>query len=758
MIEIRGHARGGQGMVTAFEILAKIFSKVGGYQVQAFPAFGVERTGAPIMAFLRLAKDQILNRSNVYAPHLVVVFDESLIEQMDVFGGLRSGGSVLINSNKHPSEFKHIAENVFTIPATRISVKQGLGSASLPIVNAAMMGAMMRIFHENIDFAAEVIRENVPAKPDANARSARIAFSSVVKGTSARYTLPELLSHPEQITRSNGFDKSQKASGIKREPDARVPVWDKPMTINKTGNWRVVTPTFGDHPPPCTHNCPAGTDVRLFVKHVSEGKLQEAYEVINQTNPFPAVCGRVCPHFCQQNCNRLALDEELNIAGMERYLGDHFADQEIEQKPVTQKEKIAIIGSGPAGLTAALRLRQKGYPVTVFEAHSKPGGMMRIGIPQFRLPEDVLDREIDRIVLTGVEIQSNRKVTLAELESDFDAVVVATGSPLGAQMYVPNEELALDGLKFLHDFKMHEIRNGIQPGDRVMVIGGGNTAIDVARTARRLGADSMIYYRRSKKEMPAIPSEVREAEAEGVTLQLLHAPVSIMKNGRDFKVVMTRMKLGEPDKSGRRRPIPIAGSEMEITVQHVIKATGQKPDSFAFSGTNLKPRHGQLESSHRIPVFCAGDMVGGATVTESIGSGNRIAKEVDAFFRMEEFTNDVPNADRIVTPEKMNFTYYLPAPGYHNEEIIPKEITGNFDEVVTGLSREEVLAEANRCLHCGDCSDCGNCINYCPDAAIYYDDHNRLRIDYDYCKGCGICFAECPCGAIQLTSEEVEYA
>lgn len=292
-----------------------------------------------------------------------------------------------------------------------------------------------------------------------------------------------------------------------------------------------------------------------------------------------------------------------------------------------------------------------------------------------------------------------------------------------------------------------------------MIIGGGNTAIDVSRTARRLGAEATIFYRRSKKEMPAIMAEVREAEAEGVTLQLLHAPVSIMKNGRDFKVVMTRMKLGEPDKSGRRRPIPIAGSEMEITVQHVIKATGQKPDSFAFSGTNLKPKHGQLESSHHIPVFCAGDMVSGATVTESIGSGNRIAKEVDAFLRMEEFIPEVRKAENVVGPEDMNYAYYLPAPGYQNEAFIPKEITGNFDEVVTGLSREEVLAEANRCLHCGDCSDCGNCINYCPDAAIYYDDHDRMRIDYDYCKGCGICFEECPCGAIQITSEEEkEYA
>jgi 2-oxoacid:acceptor oxidoreductase gamma subunit (pyruvate/2-ketoisovalerate family)/2-oxoacid:acceptor oxidoreductase delta subunit (pyruvate/2-ketoisovalerate family) len=760
MIEIRGHARGGQGMVTAFEILAKIFSRLGGYQVQAFPAFGVERTGAPIQAFLRLSKDEILNRSNVYAPHLVIVFDESLIEQMDVFSGLRPGGTALINTAKKPTDYAQFAEHVFVVPATEISIKQGLGSASLPIVNAAMMGAIMRIFQEDIDFASELIRENVPAKPEENARSARIAFSSVDKESKTRYMLPTLLAATdESVMNGNQAKKGiPSTAGQKKErPERKVPAWDQPMTINKTGNWRVVTPEFGDRPPPCTHNCPAGTDVRSFVRNVAEGNLKEAYDIIYKSNPFAATCGRVCPHFCQQSCNRISLDEELNIAGIERFLGDQFGDTEVQPAPLVHDESIAIVGSGPAGLTAALRLRQMGYSTTVFESLPKAGGMMRVGIPQFRLPEEVLDKEIDRIKQEGVEIRLNKRVSVKELEDQFDAVIVATGSHVGAKMYVENEDLALDGLQFLHEYKMNGRSFGVKPGDEVMVIGGGNTAIDVARTARRLGAKATIYYRRTKKEMPAILHEVKEAEVEGVNIKFLKAPVAITQIGQGFRVSMTKMKLGKPDASGRKRPVPIEGSETDIIVQHVIKATGQKSDPFVFSGTKLKPRHGMIDTSGDIPVFCSGDMVSGATVTEAIGSGNQIAKALNAFLRHAS-VEAKSVSDPVVMPDQINFAYYLPAPSFHNHEEVPKEITGNFDEVVSGLSQEEVIFEAGRCLHCGECSDCGNCINYCPDAAIYFDDQHRLRIDYDYCKGCGICFEECPCGSIQLTQEEVEYA
>jgi 2-oxoacid:acceptor oxidoreductase gamma subunit (pyruvate/2-ketoisovalerate family)/2-oxoacid:acceptor oxidoreductase delta subunit (pyruvate/2-ketoisovalerate family) len=751
MIEIRGHARGGQGMVTAFEILAKIFSYSGEYKVQAFPFFGVERTGAPIMAFFRISKEEIYNKSNIYHPNLVVVFDETIIDLVPVFDGLKDNGIILLNTEKDYSGKEDKNQKIYTVPATKIALEKGLGSKSLPIVNAAMIGALLKILGADIKMAEKMIKENVPAKPEANYEASVIAYKSVVGFGKQENNINNILDEKIDVAKNgNGVPKKVEK---KPRPTETVPYWDKPMSLNKTGNWRVLAPEYVTKEAPCTSNCPAGTDVRLFVKQAGEGKHEEAFKTIYSHNPFPSTCGRVCPHFCQQNCNRETLDEKLNVGAIERYLGDLGVKLRVEPKQIIHKKKIAIIGAGPAGLTAALRLRNLGYSVTVYEALEKAGGMMRIGIPEFRLPQNVLDKEIELIVKQGVEIVLNKKVEIKELEDEFSAIIVATGAHISSNMNIANEELAIEGLDFLNEFKMNGKAFDINKGDKVAVIGGGNTAVDVARTTLRLGGEPTIYYRRTQQEMPAIPHEIEEALDEGVKIEFLTTPLGMENSSEDkLKLVVIKMELGEEDESGRRRPTPIKDSENELIVDKVITAIGQKNDSYAF-GSDIQPKQGKLDNAS--PVFCAGDMAWGGTVTEAIGSGNEVAKEVAAFMEGVEYKKEKNRTD-VVGSEDINFTYYLPTASHHNPIIKQETLFNNFDEVVKGLTTAQVVEESNRCLHCGDCYSCGNCFNYCPDSAIFLDENNRIRIDYDYCKGCGICANECPCSAIDFHMGKIE--
>ncbi len=751
MLEVRGHARGGQGMVTAFEILAKVFSRLDQFNVQAFPAFGVERTGAPIQAFLRVAREVILNRSNVYQPHLIVVFDESLLKQVPVAEGIKPGGVLLINSEKEPSNtafagFFRNGIKVFTVPATRISLDFGLGSKALPIVNAAMIGAMMRLTGSNLNLALEAIRDNVPGKPEANANAAAAAGEAVCGPDMPDAFLIERL-RAENEERAP-FESSVNGSAVLHS-GMDAPAWGLPMSINKTGNWRLDTPAYLTKHPPCNSNCPAGTDVREFVKLAAEGHFAEALEVIYAHNPFPSVCGRVCPHFCEQHCNRNELDSGVNIGAIERFLGDFPNDVPLA-RPVLYKERIAVIGSGPAGLTAALRLREAGYAVTVFEAMAQAGGMMRAGIPVFRLPDEALDREIERIRRAGVEIVLNRKVQVEELAGEFQAVIAAAGAHLGSAMHVENEHLALEGLRFLRDVKLRGEYHGIQHGDEAAVIGGGNTAIDVARTLLRLGAQPTVYYRRTAKEMPAIAAEVEEAMAEGVCFEFLVAPLSLeaAPNGRII-LSLARMELGDPDQSGRRRPVPVPGMEDVVAVDKVIAAIGQYTDRFVFGKAASKAIQGRMEGFGDLPVFGAGDMAWGGTVAEAVGSGNDVAHEVHAFLRGEDW-KATPRSEAGVLPGMINYNYYLPVPRHEGAARHRRSFEGDFSEVNAGLTEADLSGEAARCLHCGDCFRCGNCMNFCPDAAIHMDEEGRLRIDYDYCKGCGICVQECPCSAIDF--------
>jgi 2-oxoacid:acceptor oxidoreductase gamma subunit (pyruvate/2-ketoisovalerate family)/2-oxoacid:acceptor oxidoreductase delta subunit (pyruvate/2-ketoisovalerate family) len=751
MIEIRGHARGGQGMVTAFEIMARIFSRLDDFHVQAFPAFGVERTGAPIQAFLRVARRPILNRSNIYHPHLIIVFDESLLEQVPVFSGLRPEGAVLINTDKQPDDFAHLPNMTYAVPATRISLALGLGSKSLPIVNAAMMGAIIRILNGDLSIAQELIRQNVPAKPDANAEAARRAYEQIRGLDRPNDWLIGLLN---SVKNKEEEELERELEWNVQEPQGfAAPFWNTPMTANKTGNWRLLTPSYTDKTPPCNATCPAGTDVRKFVRLAGERKFNAAFNALYETNPFPAICGRVCPHFCEQNCNRNDLDEGLNIGAIERFLGDRYDDLPAEASPILHEEKIAVVGSGPAGLTAAVQLRRKGYAVDVYEAEGQAGGMMRTGIPRFRLPDQVLDREIKRIEQQGVNILYNQKVQVKAISGKYAAVVAAVGSHRGVRLNLDNDEHVTEGLTFLRNFKLLGDADGIEKGQQVAVIGGGNTAVDVARTALRLGAEPTIYYRRTIREMPAIAGEVEEALAEGTHIEFLTAPTNIRPWRNRLELTLVEMELGSPDDSGRRRPIPMLETERSIHVDKVIAAIGQRFDDFVFEQKKTQPTQGRIEWSGETPVFCAGDMAWGGTVTEAIGSGNAVAEEVHAHLRGMAYKGASTPLIGVKAGD-INQEYYLRIPRHRTKIRHPEELYHDFSEIAVGLETEELIAESSRCLHCGECFSCGNCYNFCPDSAIHIDEQGRLRIDYDYCKGCGICVEECPCSAMKFELEE----
>ena len=572
-----------------------------------------------------------------------------------------------------------------------------------------------------------------------------------------------------------------------------------PMTlgttlVNKTGNWRYIRPVYVDKTPPCNHNCPAGTDVVGYLALLREGKYQEAWELIKQENPFPGVCGRVCPHPCESECNRRELGGAIAIHALERFLADYAMNNEATRQqgneaPVTRHSPpVAIIGSGPAGLSCAYHLARRGYPVTVFEALPAAGGMMRVGIPEYRLPRQVLDQEIADIEALGVEIRTNTRVgsdiKFPDLLREYQALFVAVGLQRSRKLNIPGEEArgVIHGLDFLKKVNLGE---KVQVGPRVAVIGGGNTAIDAARTALRLGSEVTILYRRSRAEMPAITEEVEEALAEGIGIRYLVAPTRILaEDGRVCGLECIETRLGEPDESGRRRPIPVEGSEFTIEVDTVIPAIAQEADlSFLETGNwKLEIEQGRIVINEagaavRPGIFAGGDVATPfGTVAHAIGSGKRAALAIDKYLRGEELSDFPPlgeavyAASRDIDPTIVRFKDLNPA--YFEEIERPEqpqrpveERVGGFQEVNLGFGEEQARAEAERCFSCGNCNLCDTCLTFCPDVAIarlvappYPVPLARLngagyKVNYDYCKGCGICAEECPRFAISMEEE-----
>jgi NADH-quinone oxidoreductase subunit F len=472
---------------------------------------------------------------------------------------------------------------------------------------------------------------------------------------------------------------------------------------------------------PCQHTCPIEMDIPAYIALIRAERFEDAYKVLLKTNPFPSVCGRVCDHKCQSKCRRGKMDEPIAIKFLKRFITDNAPRLKIEPVTVTRKEKIAVVGAGPAGLTAARDLAQRGYKVTVFEELSSPGGMLRWAIPAYRLPRNILDGEIDDVRTLGVEIRCNtrvgRDISFEKLGKEFDYVYLAPGAHRSQKMGVEGEDLpgVYGGVEFLRDFNNNEaawMKGEKSLGGRVAVIGGGNSAIDAARCAARLGADVTILYRRLRQDMPAAIEEIEAAEHEDIKIEYLVAPTKLVgTNGRVTGIMCERMKLGDFDRSGRKRPVPIAGSEFTLSVDAVIAAIGQVPDlSFVpgESGVSVNKwncfdlaKNSKSRTTH-VRFYAGGDAVTGPdTVIGAIAAGHQAAIEIDTAVRLKngEESYETPLEEKIAIPLIID-EESLEAPQTRMPELDGKSRKLSFEEVELGFLREDAIKEAVRCLRC----------------------------------------------------------
>ena len=522
---------------------------------------------------------------------------------------------------------------------------------------------------------------------------------------------------------------------------------------NHTGAWRVERPVYVDLLAPCSDACPARENPQKWLYAAEDGSYEPAWRALVETNPFPAVMGRVCYHPCETACNRSFLDEAVGINAVERFLGDHAIAQGWSLPaagPATGRH-VLVVGAGPTGLSAAYQLRRLGHDVTVRDASSCAGGMMRYGIPAYRLPRHVLDAEIARIVATGVRLELDTPVgdLVAAMAEGFDAVFLAVGAQIGKRAYVPAGEAAriVDAVSMLHG-----VAEGEPPllGRRVVVYGGGNTAVDAARTAKRLGAtESVIVYRRTRDRMPAHDSEMAEAIEEGVVVKWL----STVAHADAGHLRVERMEL---DETGFPQP---TGEFEDLEADSLVLALGQEADLSLLDGVSdltLSKGSVQVDSSFMTGhpgIFAGGDVVpADRTVTVGVGHGSRAARAIDAWLRAAADPDPEPVA--LAAYEALNTWYYADAPHAVRPHLEAARRTSGFEEVVQGLDASTALYEARRCMSCGNCFECDNCYGVCPDnAVIKLGPGLKFEFDLDYCKGCGICAAECPSGSIIMVPE-----
>ena len=526
---------------------------------------------------------------------------------------------------------------------------------------------------------------------------------------------------------------------------------------NRTGSWRTLRPAYVHKLPPCNNQCPAGEDIQGWLFYSESGNYEKAWRHLTKRNPLPACMGRVCYHTCEGACNRGCLDESVGINSVERFLGDHAIENGyafVKPKKLSGK-KVLVVGSGPASLSAAYQLALKGHDVTIKEGSPQAGGMMRYGIPKYRLPRHVLDKEIQRILDLGVKLELNTTVMDVHDEMKthgYDAVFLGVGANLAKRAYIPGGDAKhmLDAVSVLRSM---EGEGEPLLGRKVVVYGGGNTAIDVARSAKRLGAEPLIIYRRTRDKMPAHDFEVEEALQEGVSVKWL-STISEVDSGQEIKI--EKMKL---DENGHPQP---TGEFETVKADAVVLALGQNVDlGLLKSVEGLKIENGSVIVDSNMftgvkGIYAGGDMVPGErNVTVAIGHGYKAARAIDAFLNGKEVV--VPPKHQIVTFDQLNTWYYSDAPKTVRPMLDMVRRQNTFDEVQHGLTEENALFEARRCMSCGNCLQCDNCYGVCPDNAVIKtgDDNVPYIFNYDYCKGCGICSSECPCGAINMEKESI---
>ncbi|OGT90427.1 MAG: hypothetical protein A2286_10845 [Gammaproteobacteria bacterium RIFOXYA12_FULL_61_12] len=613
------------------------------------------------------------------------------------------------------------------------------------------------------------------------------------------------------------------ADGLSRdEVEDSLKLFDAHDIVVRNGrSWKC--PVYVQRTPPCRDACPSSEDIRGYLTNIAQadyfGKgmeqvLDEAWHTITDKNPLPAVHGRICPHPCETGCNRKHKEDgAVAINNMERFIGDHGLKRNLQLKRISDEakgKKVAVIGSGPSGLSAAYQMARRGYQVTMFESFEKAGGMLRYGIPNYRLPEAVLDGEIQKILDLGVELKCNTKIgvdiSFEKIREDYDAVYLAMGAHKGANMGVDGEDSAnvFTAASFLN-----RVNSGAQVdiGRRVVVVGGGDSAVDAARVSLRMHqlmedekhhldandeakieaaveeeiateetvsnkamvdaaraskrkskySEVIMLYRRTREEMPAISHDVDDALTEGVRIEYLVAPVGFETDGgRATAIKCIRMALGEPDKSGRRRPVPIEGSEFSVAVDTVLVGIGQTPD-LAGGLEALANKWGWVDANNvqatsQQGIFAGGDVLGLGISTKAVGQGRIAARAMDAYLTGKEYRK--PNMGTPVKVTDLRLDYYKPAARNEEGQIDLDDAITGFGEIKQTISTQQAINEASRCLSCGLCNVCDQCRVYCPQETIHRDKKRPkgtvMFTDYTGCTGCHVCFEACPTGYIQM--------
>ncbi len=739
MMEITICGRGGQGGVTLAKIIASAYFLKGKY-VQAFGVYAAERSGAPLQAFIRVDDTEITNHNQVQNPDHIVVLDRTLITS-GLDANMKPGGAIIVNTPADRTDYmEHFpGRDVFTLDATSIAVANGLGTRTVPIVNTTMAGAIARVLGLSLsDILAGLEHLNFAG---ANKTCARQAYKQVQSHHVAGEVQPPVAEAGPS-----------KVAGLFDEDIGGMPKI-------KTGSWATERPERRQLTPPCNHVCPAGNDVRGFVEAVGQEDYDKALAILLETSPLPAVCGRVCPAPCMAACNRAEFDTSVNVRELERAAAEY--GKRPEAVPSWRDETVAVVGSGPAGLTTAYQLAKLGYPVTMFEAGDELGGILRSGIPAYRLPRDVLDEEIDHVLeydikaLTGHQL---KREDMLQLSQQFQAVFVATGLQNTSDLKLGETDspAPVQGLHFLERVRSGDIR---LDGQRVIVIGGGNTAMDAARSALRIGARSVrVVYRRTRSEMPAIFEEIEQAIEEGVILDELVSPVSLTNSDSGAILTCQGMVLGPPDDSGRPRPIADTSPEalFDLPCDLVILALGQSHDiSILPEGAEIREGEALLGLSGA-PFFLGGDFATNAgTVSAAIGCGIRAARHIHRTLSGEDLF--APEPAPVADPGYIKFQRFEHIASEPVSTISMTRRQTCFDEVHLGFKAgpegDRAISEARRCLSCGVCNQCDRCLEYCPEGVLKRDeDGNAYIFDLDYCKGCGVCMTACPRGAIYMTA------
>jgi NADPH-dependent glutamate synthase beta subunit-like oxidoreductase len=570
--------------------------------------------------------------------------------------------------------------------------------------------------------------------------------------------------------------------GVANSRKLVIPVSYGSTEVIETGKWSSQKPQHLAMTPPCQEACPIGTDISLFLHFVEQGMYADALSTILYENPFPGVCGRVCYHPCETSCNRAQYDESVSIQLLERFVSSAISES-IHIKParLENPRKIAIIGSGPAGLSCAYFLALLGHHPAVFEAKPEPGGVLRWGIPQFRLPRKVLKREIQRILRLPIKLHTNcragRDLGFDELER-FDALFLSPGAQLGALLSIEGEDLegVCNGTEFLERINSKE---KVSLGEKTIIIGGGNTAMDVARSALRLGSRVTVAYRRTREEMPALRDEIAEAEEEGIEFRFLIQPIKVRRGqaGR-LEVTFQRMQLSAQDESGRPSVAPLRDELVTLEADNLIRALGEAVDLSWIPERLI--RNGLIQPESSAGIFAGGDAVAQPrTIATAIAAAKKAAISMDLFFRgiqdldvlarvglgnkgslsiqayLEARERGIwPDASGVVSFGQINTLYFPQKRRVKTPKISHEKRLKTFREVNRGFNAQAASISASRCYSCGRCNACSNCYYFCPEGAISIDSKHRTRtVDLLHCKGCGTCARACPRCAIEMREQ-----